>query len=475
MFTVVLIQPPSEKCIRSYLPQVNASEEGIGFKAPLSLLYIATYLKQKLGDSVQIKVIDCLAERLNISDCYERVLQLKPNIVGISTWTDFWYSSFTLGKMIKEALPSCCIAHGGSHVMIYPEITLNLPHVDAVIIGDGEDPFYRLTKAMLEKNSGYKSDHGLHFKDSGINHETLFYIEKNLDNLPIPDRTFLDYRKYSSILFPGAYSATIITSRGCPYRCNFCKLYFQKPICRSAKSVIEEFKYLESLDIKEVEIYDDTFTWSQQRVEDICKELIKEDIKINWSIRDRVNSYNVDMLKLLKEAGCSRIHYGIESGVQKVIDIMKKNITLEQAKQAVVGAKQLGFEVLTYYMFGNLNESIDDMNETIRFAISLPCDYAEFSITIPYPGTELYQVALDKNIITHDYWLEFAKNPQPNFVIPQLIENICNKDDLIRIQDIAMRKFYLRPKYIYQRLKKVSSMKELIDKFKMAWSIFVNK
>ena len=473
MLKIALIQPPAEHFVCSYLPQVNASKEGIGFKPPLGLLYVATYLKHKLSENIEVKVIDCLAEGLRLSDCLASVDEWSPDVVGISAWTDFWYPAFTLGKKIKENLPSCKILYGGPHTAIYPEATLDVDHVDAVIMGDGEVPFYRFVQSLLNTESDCQSGQGLHYKQAGVNKNDLFYIEKDLDHLPIPDRTFLDIKKYSSVLFKGDYSATIITSRGCPHNCNFCKLHFQKPVCRSAENVVAEFRYLESLGIKEVEVYDDTFTWSKQRARAIAEQMIKEKIKINWAIRDRASSYDFELLKLLKEAGCKRVHYGIESGVQRVLETMRKRVTIEQIREAVIGAKELGFEVLTYFMFGNLGETAEDMEETIKFALKLPADYAEFSVTIPYPGTDLYQMAIDQGIISHDYWGEFAKNPKPDFVIPQVIENICDKHTLIAIQRKAMRKFYLRPAYIVRELKKLSSFSELKKKMKLAFGLFL--
>ena len=473
MTKVILINPPAEQHVYSYSPQVNASDEGIGYKAPLGLLYIATYLKDKLGKDIDSKVIDCPTERLGISKCVKLIIDEKPDIVGISAWSDFWYSAFELGKEIKRILPSCLIVYGGPHIAIYPDMTLNIPHVDAVIVGDGEVPFYRLAKKMIEGDNNRKSEEGLHFKESGINHESLFYIEKNLDHLSIPDRTLVDIKKYNSLLFKGEYSSTMITSRGCPYRCSFCKLNFQKPLCVSAEKIIEEFVYLQDLGIKEVEVYDDTFTWSPARVRAICEGLIKNGVNLRWAIRDRVDRYDYELLKLLKDAGCVRIHYGIESGVQHVLDGMKKKITPEQARTAVLGAKQLGFDVLTYYMFGNLGETVEDMNETIKFALSLPSDYASFSVTIPYPGTALYEDALKQGIISYDYWEAFAKQPTPDFVLPGLIENLCTKEDLFRAQERAMKKFYLRPTYILREIKKVSSFKELARKTKMAFGMLV--
>ncbi|MCK4882996.1 MAG: cobalamin-dependent protein, partial [Candidatus Omnitrophica bacterium] len=218
MAIVMLVHPPAEKHVCSYSPQVNASEEGIGFKAPLGLLYIATYLKDQLKNAVDPRVIDCPAEQLNISACVKKIVDAKPDIVGISAWSDFWYSAFKVGEEIKKKLPAGFIVYGGPHIAIYPEITLNIPHVDAVIVGDGEVPFYRLVKKISERESHRESQDGLHFKESGINKNSLFYIEKDLDHLSIPDRALVDITKYNSLLFKGEYSSTMITSRGCPYR-----------------------------------------------------------------------------------------------------------------------------------------------------------------------------------------------------------------------------------------------------------------
>lgn len=471
---VILIQPPTEHCVRSYAPQVQASEDGIGFKPPLSLLYIATYLKTKLDEDVKIIVIDCPTEHMTISKCVQRIIEDNPDIVGISAWSDFWYPAFTLGKEVKEKLLSCSIVYGGPHVAIYPQITLNASHTDAVVVGDGERPFYEFVKIALNKKDNCSSGQGLHLKKTGINYESLFYFEKDLDGLPIPDRTFLDITRYNSLLSKGKYSSTMITSRGCPYNCNFCKLHFQKPVCVNAQKVVGEFKALVNLGIQEVEIYDDTFTWSKRRVKEICEGIIKENIKVMWAIRDRVNTCDEELLVLLKKAGCVRINYGIESGVERVLNIMKKGITVHQAAHAVRIAKRLGFEVLTYYMFGNLEETFDDMNTTLTFALSLPADYASFGVTIPYPGTALYENALTAGIISYDYWQEFAKQPVPDFVVPQLIENLCSKESLFEVQKKAMRKFYMRPEYIFRQIKRISSFNELMRKSKMAWGIFLN-
>ncbi|MFP4487147.1 MAG: B12-binding domain-containing radical SAM protein [Campylobacterales bacterium] len=465
---VILVQPPSEKCVKSLLTHVEEDSEDIGFKPPLGILYIATYLKEKMKDRVNVSVLDCIAEQLNIEKSVKKIVDLNPHVVGISAWTDFWYPACELGRKIKELMPNVRIVYGGPHVAIYPHETLLQNHTDAIILGDGEEPFYKYVASFLNTEAIDKKS-GIYLKEDLNNEKKYpFYIEKDLDRLPIPDRELLDVKKYSSILFKNSYSSTMITSRGCPFKCTFCKLNFQKTLSRSAKSVVDEFEYLEKLGIKEVEVYDDTFTWSKQRVIDICNGILEKNIKISWAVRDRVSSYDPDLIALMKKAGCYRIHYGIESGVQKVIDRMKKKITIEQATVAVNGAKKAGMEVLVYFMMGGVDETLEDMEQTIKYSLTLPADYAEFSVTIPYAGTEMYDEAIKMGIITNDYWKEYATNPTPNFVVPEIIETAIGKDDILALTMKAQRKFYFRPKYIIREILKTKSLKAFTSKAKIA-------
>lgn len=465
---IVLAQPPTEKCVRTMFSQVDEDGGGIGFKPPLGILYIATYLKEKMKDRVNVSVLDCIAEQLNIEKSVKKIVDLNPHVVGISAWTDFWYPACELGKKIKEMIPNVKIVYGGPHVAIYPHETLLQNHTDTIILGDGEEPFYRYVASLLDIEN-IEPNSGIYLKnDMNDERNYPFYIEKDLDRLPIPDRELLDIKKYSSILFKNSYSSTMVTSRGCPFKCTFCKLNFQKTLSRTAESVVKEFEYLEKLGIKEVEVYDDTFTWSKQRVVDICNGILKKNIKISWAVRDRVSSYDSELIALMKKAGCHRIHYGIESGVQRVIDKMKKKITIEQATTAVNGAKKAGMEVLVYFMMGGVDESLEDMKQTINYALSIPADYATFSITMPYAGTEMYNEALTRGIISKDYWKEYAINPTPNFVVPEIIETAASKDEILALTLKAQREFYFRPKYIIREIAKTKSPKVFFSKAKIA-------
>lgn len=468
---VLLIQPPTDQGVISLLPQMGDSDEGIGHKPPLGILSISTTI---LNYSVhKVQLIDCIAQKISIQDAVDKALIYVPHIIGISAWTDFWYPSYILGRSIKEKIPEAHLVYGGPHISIFPQETLSLPFVDSVIVGDGEVPFLFLCN-MIANGKIDNQIPGLHFKEFGIkNDDSLYYIQKDLDKIPIPERTLLPLNLYSSVLCKSNYTTTMITSRGCPNKCTFCKLGFQKTTSRSASSVIKEFKYIYDLGIKEVEIYDDTFTWSKKRVIDICNGLIESKIKLKWAIRDRVNQTDPELLKLMNRAGCVRIHYGVESGVQKVLNRMKKNITIDQVRNAIKWSKKAHFTVLTYFMFGNLDETLEDMHRTIDFALELNTDYAEFSITIPYPGTEMYFEALETGLIKNDYWRLYAIGPTPNFRPSKLIENNVDLETLITVRNEAIKLFYFRVSYILRQIYSVRSCREFVRKTRMGFHLFL--
>ncbi len=313
---------------------------------------------------------------------------------------------------------------------------------------------------------------GVHFKEHGVlERPTKWYIEKDLDHLDHPDRRLLPIEKYSSVLAKTRHVTTMITSRGCPFRCTFCKLNFQKTLQRSAQNVVEEFCRIKELGIAEVEVYDDTFTWSAKRVEEICRALIDRDLGLSWAIRDRVTGVKPENLELLRRAGCSRIHLGVESGADKTLEIIKKRITTAQARTAVRLVKEAGFTTLTYFMIGLPCETRDDVLRTINFALELDTDYAEFNVCVPYAGTEMYETALREGTITQDYWRDFARRPVANFKIPQLIEDHLSKRELLGLRDEAIRRFYFRPKVIARELMGIRSADELKRKSRMGLSL----
>ena len=462
---VVLLQPPRTGGVACLEPQNEDGTEGIGHKPPLGLLYLATTLTHHSPH--QVTIIDAQVENLSFAETTRRIAELAPDVVGISAWTDFWYPAHECGRRIKAELPGIHLCYGGPHLGIYPEETLAIPFIDSVIAGDGEMPFLHLCN-MVSNGRLDGQFPGLHLKSSGVADGVgRIFVQGDLDALPIPDRTLLSLERYTSVLSKGRFVTTMITSRGCPHRCTFCKLTFQKNLARSADSILEEFRQIHRLGIREVEIYDDTFTWGRDRLKQICEGLIALNLGIEWAVRDRVSKADPDMLALMYRAGCRRIHYGVESGSEHVLRRMKKQITTQEARIAVSLAKSARLQVLTYFMFGNLDESEADMRQTVDFAISLDADYATFSITIPYAGTEMYDEALAQGIIATDYWRDYATHPTAEFRPPQLIENNVTLDRMLAIRKEGFRRFYFRPKYLLRQIRRVSTLPELLRKARM--------
>jgi anaerobic magnesium-protoporphyrin IX monomethyl ester cyclase len=465
---LLLLFPSSKEGVKSFFLQTEG--EGIGHKPPLGLLYIASYIKKYSDHQVQVWDLD--ARPIEERGLMERLRSERPDVIGISCWTDFWYPVCRLMKVITEALPQVHITLGGPHVGVYPALCLAQAHVDSIVLGDGEKPMQNLLDHL--QNGSPLMDRGIYVKRNLWPERFDQYIEKELDHLPFPDRTLLPVEDYSSVLSSFSRITTMITSRGCPHRCVYCKLHFQKTLCRSSMNVVDELQEISRLGYSEVEIYDDTFTWSKSRLREICTEMVKRRVHLRWAIRERVSNVDEESLFLMKRAGLRRIHLGIESGNEAILKNIKKNITLEQAERAVKLAKRQKLNVLAYYMIGLPGESLKEVLETIDFAIRLDSDYAEFNVAIPYPGTEMYEKGLENKIIPRDFWKEFTANPTPDFVMPYLYEEHLSKGVLLSLSKLAIRKYYFRPRVIGREILGCASFGEFFRKAQMGWSLLLN-
>ena len=207
----------------------------------------------------------------------------------------------------------------------------------------------------------------------------------------------------------------MFTSRGCPFQCLFCdRPHLGKVFrARSAKNVVDEMEECQKMGIKEIFIYDDTFGVNRQRVLDICSEIQKRKLTITWDVRTRVDTVDEEMLKAMKNANCQRIHYGVEAGAQKILNILKKGITLKQIEKAFRMTKGIGVETVGYFMIGSPNETRKDILETIKLAKKLNPDFVHISITTPFPATGLYYLGLEKKYFPMTIGRNLPKIPKP--------------------------------------------------------------
>lgn len=458
---ILLINPPRQNTISSCQPKIL--EEGLDFLPPLGLMYVAGYLEKYTGH--QIKILDCQIDAPDYPELEKKLREEKPDIIGITALTFTLIDVIKTAKLAKKINPEIKVILGGPHINIYPEETMKIPEIDFLVLDEGEKQLKELVDNISNKEKLYKIK-GLVFrnKDKIINTGRRQLME-NLDEIPFPARHLTSYKKYFSVISDTHPVTTMFTSRGCPYKCLFCDRPHLGKIfrARSAKNVADEMEECEKMGIKEIMIYDDTFAVSRQRVLDICSEIKKRNLKIKWDARTRVNTVDPELLLKMKDAGCKRIHYGVEAGAQKILNVLKKGTTLDMVKKAFEETKKAGIRTLGYFMIGSPQETKENIFETIKLIKKINPDYVHVSITTPFPATGLYFDGLANGFIKQDYWKKFAENPTPDFEPPYWEENLTRRE-LLNLHKKAYKSFYLQPKFVIKKLIQLKSPSEFIRK-----------
>ncbi len=309
---------------------------------------------------------------------------------------------------------------------------------DIVIKGEPE-----ITSLEVVKNiNGLALIRGISYRDNGriIDNGNRPLIE-NLDSIPFPARDLIDNNLYTHMSFIGNPVGLILSSRGCPFNCIFCAthLFYGKIWrARSAENVVLELKEMVSLyNLKHIIFMDDTFPVDSKRVFDICDGIIKAGLKIKWGCLARPDkSMTQAMLLRMKEAGCVEIRYGVESGVQRILDNICKDLTLHEIEDVISRTTKAGIKVLCFFMIGNPGETHETIHDTVRFAKRLKADFATFSIATPYAGTRLFE----ETGVKGDRLSDISKW---NF-------SVCNMslEELRKELKHAYLSYYFRPKYI---------------------------
>ena len=178
-----------------------------------------------------------------------------------------------------------------------------------------------------------------------------------------------------------------------------------------------------------------------------------------------------ELLEKLKKAGCERIHYGVESGNPEILKILRKGITVEQAKKAFKMTKEVGIGTLAYFILGSPRETKSEMLESLKLAKELDPDFAHFTVMAPFPATPLYDMGIKEGVLKRDYWKDFALNPTKDFVPPLWEENMTN-EELIELLEYAYKNFYIRPRYVIKEVLKVRSFGEFGRKAKAGLKVF---
>lgn len=434
-----------------------------GAMPPLGLLSIAAYLE---AAGYNVKVLDALSDGLTNQDFDNFVKEFKPDICGVTTMLENYFGAFCACKIAKSHGAVTVI--GGPGLEVYPKEMIDQPEIDYGVVGEGEETFLSLVKAI---ESGRFDDiqtiSGLSYKINGQIIAGHPQVMPNLDLLPRPAYHLIKIKNYSSLIndYP---IMTYIMGRGCLFHCSFCiKQESDKLVrFRAPKLVVNDIEYLVSrYRVKEVMFYDDTFTLSVEQVTAVCEEILQRGIKVNFEAPTRIdnliNSKGAALLKLLKKAGCYRLRLGVESGDPDILERMNKKIALKNIEFAFKRCRQAGLQTFAYFMVGYLGENEQAFEKTISLSIKLDPDYVMFTIATPYPTTRLFEESCKAGLVPSDYWQDFIQG-RTTERIPYLVPNAEI------LAKMAYRRFYFRWNYILKSVLRLRSRRHLKNAIRAA-------
>jgi len=425
---------------------------------PLGLAYIGAVLEK---NNYQVKIIDIDADKLTESGFISQLKRFDPALVGITALTPSYNGAIKLASLVKQN-SAAKVVLGGIHPTVLPEESIKPEAIDFVIKGEGEDTFLELVRS-LEGNSELAGIKGLVFKEAGrtvVNPDRL--LVEDLDRLPYPARHLFKQHKYS---YPDALLSPafpIITSRGCPGNCTYCNaksIFTRKLRIRSPKNTVGEIEHLiNEYGAREIHIWDDNFITRRDRVFAIRDEFKARNIKVKIAFPNglRADYLDEDILKALREMGTYSIAFGVESGSQEILDRIKKGMKISEIEHAFKLAKRLGFETWGFFMLGLPGENNETIRQTINFAKRLNPDVAKFHILQPYPGTEIFDEFKRDGLINDYNYDHYSIHSDPIFTLPGL-----SSEDLIKGQQDAYRRFYLRPGKLFSQLLRVKTWNRL--------------
>ncbi len=424
----LLLTPPAPRL----MDPATFSEDMLPPKSwvPLGIAYLGAVLRRH-GYSAGI---------LDLHDySWEEVMALleveAPDIVGISCFTANRTQAWRLAHLAKELLPDATVVMGGPHATFFPLQVLKHMSADIVVLGQAEETIVELVRCLAE-NGNLDEIHGIAYKKHGRFIITPAGTQApDLDALPFPAYDAFNLQAYKSSEIPPQYiglaGTHLLTSRGCPFHCQFCSVnhFFNgKWAFRSPDSVADELEMLiEEHNVRHVYFSDDLFTLDHNRTVGICKEILRRGLDLVWMAETRVDCVNEEMLFWMRKAGCYRVYYGVESGSPRILRAISKGFTVANVRNAFAMTHKAGIEPCCFLMVGNPGETPDTINETISLIREIrPATLPIMGITTILPGTGHYELAKQQGLISDAYWL--------TSLAPPLYTGEQSVDDLIALQ-----------------------------------------
>ncbi len=461
MIRTLLVNPPY-----SLEERYGAGMKAFGAVAePMGLAYLGGSMRDA---GLHVEILDAPALGLHVHDVVAKIADGGYQLVGMTLLTPMFSAVRQLAEAIKSRSPEVTIAVGGPHPTVLPMRTLTeLSAVDIVCVGEGEKTIVEIASA-LAGDGELAGVRGICYRRKGeIMMTPPRAFEQDLDSIAAPARDLLPMERYrltASRTKGSGYCPTVIVARGCPFNCQYCSHTFGRTFRHhSVGRILWELRDLkENYGVTQVNLEADTLTLDRGFISGLCEAMIREGLGLEWTCESRVDTVDEDLLKLMKKAGCWQISYGVESGSQRLLDLIQKGVTKEKVRETYALTHKTGITIRSFFMLGLPTETREESMETIRFAIELDSLWAQFTVTIPYPGTPMFQELDAKGKIAHHNWSDY--NTWGGWADKRLpyITDGRTEQELKALQKEALRRYYLRPKVLIRFLSTVTSPSDLI-------------
>lgn len=432
---VLLNLPNQDRITRRYMCSYASP---VSLFTPYELLSVGGIIKEKLSKNVTL--IDAIADNISLDDVLAKLKILKPDLIITITGFECYSDDIFAIKSIKNSVDNTLIFTIGHYPTLFPKETLSESHADYILHGEPDLSVVELIIA-LESNKDISVLSGISYFENdrfySSNNNTRI---NNIDNLPLPAHALLTSDSYSEPLLPKPY-AVIQSARGCPYQCNFCVKSFGSRLTeKSPERIVEEiWSLVNSRNIKSLRFTDDTFSLNPKRIIKICQKII--DAKLNyleWVCLSRVDTVNEEMLYWMKKAGCKRIYFGVESGSEKILEVLNKKTVVDTSIEALLLVKKYDIQTSGFFMIGVPGETLEDIELSIDFAIKAKLDFIAIGKFTPYPGTSFFDQFKEH--------IDFTIYPY------KLSLNFQEQEKYLQYEKYFYKRFYLRVPYMASQM-----------------------
>jgi len=430
----------------------------------IGLAYIAAVLQQ---NGHEVKAIDQFTYGMGVDQVVEEARKYRPDVLGLGMLTPSTPVATAIADRTRAALPEVRIVAGNVHADIFYKELLTGSEIDFVVHGEGEHTIAELVQAFEAGRTDWASIQGISWidEDGAVHKSASRPVIQDLDALPYPAWNLFPYTRYGLLPFADvAYPVlSMAGSRGCPYRCEFCSLLYTGSNYRKRDPIklVDEYELLhERYGVKMVGFVDPIFPLNKRILFRFCEELMRRGLhkKVCWLSETRVDRLDRESLRIMRASGCRRILLGIESGVDLLLENVNKTFTTETTRKAVRMIREEGIDSVGLFMIGLPGETPEMTRQTIDFAKSLDLDFAKFAVTVPFPGSQMYEDLRREGRLERDdweNWTTFQPDPDKMVFVPREVSN----EYLLKMQKKGTREFYLRPHMIYRHLVQIRTIK----------------